>query len=130
MASPKKLFAKLNLSIKTHFCFLHVFVVTFAFRSLIFSYTYMHFFSFIFFFNTQRQRQQKFSVYILSVSFTFSLGWVWGGIGNLGRCFSSVLGWGEGGTAFQFCFCATSHVSGYYSNPIQERDLNVCILYV
>ena len=36
---------------------------------------------------------------LLTVSLTFTLGWVWGGDGNLGKVFSSFLEWAEGGTA-------------------------------
>ena len=137
MASPKKLFAKLNISIKTHFVS-YTFYVTFAVILLIY-FLHMHaFFLFHIFFKVLKSNVHRnfFSVYILNVSFTFSLGWVGMGRGrNLGR-FSHRFLEGKGGLHSDFCIaivvpfmCLVSAVTRH-KKGIRMYVFNVCIMCI
>ena len=125
MASPKKLFAKLNISIKTHFVS-YTFYVTFAVILLIY-FLHMHaFFLFHIFFKVLKSNVHR--IFFLCIHIECLI-YIFLGLGGYGEgsefreVFSSVFG-REGGTAFWFLhsYCDTFHVSGFCSNPTQERD--------
>ena len=127
MASHKQLFAKLNISIKNHFCFLHGFshfCCHFAYLLL----THTCIFSLSYYFKVLKRIVHKNSLYIYWMSH-LHFPWVGYGEGSgiSGRLFIGFR-MGVRGTTFRFCYCATFHVSGSCSNPTQERDLNVCIM--
>ena len=115
MASPKKIFAKLNISIKPHFCFLHVFLSLLLSFRLFISYTYMHFFSSILFLKVLKNNVHR----IISLYTYWCLIYIFLGLG-MGRgrefregffiCFR--MGWRGDCIPILHVYCATFHVSG------------------
>ena len=104
MASPKKVFAKLNISVKTHFCFLHVFLTLLLSFRLSISYTYRHFFFFIFFLKYSKATStEEFSLYTYWCLIYIFLGLGMGRGREFREFFFICFRMGGRGTAFGFC---------------------------
>ena len=103
MATIKKLFAKLNISIKIHFCFLHVFChFCCPFAYLFLTHTCI-FFSFVLFlkYSKATSTEEFLCIHTECLIYIF-LGLGMGRGREFREVFSSVLGWGMGGLHSDF----------------------------